>query len=329
MSSVETDKMMDILSEITLKIMRENEERKRKKESSRSITNEANEQEINQKQNEISNDKKINNELNNESQEPEKQQEENIDINNTIDGNKEELNNFIDNEVTNEEENVTYLTKSDVEGILNEYFSRIEDVLHDYNEQNIDADTFKDHLNGLVGHVKTNARAKFKAISHASTKPIRELKSYAKSRVNQFMDGINERLKKASASIDNKLKDEKISTKEKENTQEGYKQKIENALKNDPQLLKEVATITRLNAISKHLSSTREKINELDKLEAKSPEDQAKISKMKDKLNSHAKEIQNEVNELTKSHSQEQTLDKINTKVMEIERSDKEVTLER
>jgi hypothetical protein len=333
MSGAETDKMMDVLSEITLKILRENERRKQKSiDTDKNLNNVS--QEI--KNNNLDNE---NTASNDNTRVISKEKEENINteekelqehqINDSLEEHSKELNDFIENEVTNEEENKTYLTKDELEGMLNEHFSRIHDVLHDYEGQNIDADTFKGHLNGLVGHVKNNTRKKFKSISHTSTKPIRELKSYARSRINQFMDGINERLKRMSSSIEKNLKEDKNVSKETINDKQSYKQKIENTLRNDPQLLKEVATITRLNAISKHLDSTRDKIKELDNLEVKTPEDQAKISGMKDKLNNHAKEIQNEVNELSKSHSQEQTLDKINTKVMEIERSDKEVTLER
>src|SRR5699024_5300487 len=49
---------------------------------------------------------------------------DNIEINNALNEHQQELDNFIDNEVINEKENTTNLTKEEVEGMLSDHFKR-------------------------------------------------------------------------------------------------------------------------------------------------------------------------------------------------------------
>src|SRR5699024_2959355 len=75
---------------------------------------------------------------------------DNIEINNALNEHQQELDNFIDNEVINEKENTTNLTKEEVEGMLSDHFKRVEELLDQHNENDIDADTFKGKLNDLT-----------------------------------------------------------------------------------------------------------------------------------------------------------------------------------
>src|SRR5699024_7598642 len=122
----------------------------------------------------------------------------NLNIEREIEKHSKELNDFIDRNVTNEIDNSSLLTMNELEGILNDHFKRVEAVLHDYNNQNIDADTFKNKLESLTNHVKSNTRLQFPNAKKTNTKSITNLKKHAKNKINKFVKNINSHLQNTS-----------------------------------------------------------------------------------------------------------------------------------
>src|SRR5699024_9980031 len=228
-----------------------------------------------------------------------------------IENHSKELNDFINDEVINEKENTTNLTKEEVEGMLNDHFKRVEELLDQHNENDIDADTFKSKLNDLTKHIKTAAKQKFKSIKHSTTKPVKDLKTYAKNRINKFMNQFNEKLKNASHNIDKKFNDEHEVTSKSEHS----KQKIEQTLKENQSLFKEVALMSQLHEIDKHLDKSNQKLDQLNQLEFNDPAEQQKLEETKGKLNSHVNTMHNEKEKLEQHVNKEQTLESFNEQV--------------
>lgn len=234
-----------------------------------------------------------------------------INLEKEIENHSKELNDFINDEVINEKENTTNLTKEEVEGMLNDHFKRVEELLDQHNENDIDADTFKSKLNDLTKHIKTAAKQKFKSIKHSTTKPVKDLKTYAKNRINKFMNQFNEKLKNASHNIDKKFNDEHEVTSKSEHS----KQKIEQTLKENPSLFKEVALMSQLHEIDKHLDKSNQKLDQLNQLEFNDPAEQQKLEETKGKLNSHVNTMHNEKEKLEQHVNKEQTLESFNEQV--------------
>lgn len=226
----------------------------------------------------------------------------------------QELNNFIDNEVVNEQDNTTNLTKAEVEGMLNDHFKKIEDLVNSYNDKNIDADTFKDKLRGLTNHIKASAKEKFHTVKQKTAKPVKDLKNYAKNRVNQFMNKFNDRLKQVSSNIDSKFNKEQSPAKEK----------IESTLKQNPQLLNEVALATQLHEVDRHLEQSNEKMNQINQINFDSPEEQEKIENAKAELSTHINSMQGEKERLEQNINKEDTLQKVNEQSEEQEQEEEQ-----
>lgn len=238
-------------------------------------------------------------------------------IHEVLESHKEDLNNFIDNEVTNEKENTTNLSKEELEGMLNDHFKKVEAALHNFENKNIDADTFKDKLNSLTNHIKASARSKFHNVKRATVKPVKDLNSYAKNRINQFMNNMNDRLKSMSATLDKKTgnieskEDQQQETKQNETQytvhQKGYEQKIEKALNNNPDLLKSVLSYSQVKSMSNHIDSSKERLGKLDNMNVETPEDEQKINDVKQKFQGHINEMESEVKNIEQSYNLEKT----------------------
>src|SRR5699024_10835880 len=172
----------------------------------------------------------------------------NLNIEREIEKHSKELNDFIDRNVTNEIDNSSLLTMNELEGILNDHFKRVEAVLHDYNNQNIDADTFKNKLESLTNHVKSNTRLQFPNAKKTNTKSITNLKKHAKNKINKFVKNINSHLQ--NTSLDRIIND-------------------------------------HMETLSKHIQESEMELNKLNNLNANNPKDQHKLNELKNKLSSH------------------------------------------
>lgn len=243
-----------------------------------------------------------------------------IDLEKEIDNHSKDLNNFIDNEVTNEKENITFLTKDELEGILNDHFKRVEATLHDYENKNIDADTFKNKLQSLTNHVKNNARSQFSKAKNVTVKPVKDLKNYAKNRINKFINSINDRLKKISASLDKKTNEQDKNYDKNTNvvqmdTKLTYKEKIENTLRNDPDLLKQAIALTKINAMRTHIQDSEKSLEQLNNLVKNNPTEQNKVNELRDQMKTHINEMKNDLNNIEKQYSPQKFNEQINEKV--------------
>lgn len=248
-----------------------------------------------------------------------------INLEKEMEEHSKEINDFVDTEVINENDSSTNLTKEELEGILNDHFKRIEDVLHDYEDKNIDADTFKSKLQSLTNHVKDNARSLFSKVKHKTTQPIKDLKNYSRNKIDSFMNKTNDKLKQISNSIDNKFQNNEVTPVKEINTEMNYKQKIEQTLRNDPELFKKALAVTQINSIKKHLESSKDTLEQLNEVKKDDIMEQNKIDDMKRQLTSHIDGMEKELNTLEKSHDPKQTIDNINeqTKGQEKEHENK------
>lgn len=226
----------------------------------------------------------------------------NPEIKNALEENKDEMNQFIEKEVVNEKEGTTNLTKEQVEGMLNDHFKQVESLLDEYNEKNLDADTFKDKLKNLTNHIKKSAKEKFSSIKHKTTKPIRDLKSYSRNRINSFMNRFNDKLKDVSHNIDNKF----------DQQQSPERQKIENTLKSNPNLFKEVALATQLHEIDKHIEKSNAKLTEINELSSDNPSEKEKIEEAQKGLSDHINNMESEKEKLEQNVDKEQTINNVN-----------------
>src|SRR5690625_3764603 len=311
MSSGEADKIMDVASDIAMRILqsRKRDQERLSQEQTTEVeeTNELNSDEIykesGQKQS-----------VNNDDLSREKVYDE-------IENQKEILNEFIDNEVTDEKEQTTNLSKEELEGMLNDHFKKVEAALDDFENKNIDADTFKDKLNSLSNHIKANARSKFKTVKTATVKPVKDLKTYAKNKINKFMGNINDRLKNMSAALDKKTgntenennKTQEVNREETRYTtnQKGYEQKIENALNNNPDLLKSVLAYSQIKSMNNHIDLSKERLSQLENMDVQSAEEEQKLNDMKLKFQGHINEMESEVNDIQQSYNPEKTSEKL------------------
>lgn len=239
-----------------------------------------------------------------------------INLEKEIENHSKELNDFINDEVVDEKDKTTLLTKDELEGMLNDHFKRVEAALHDYENQNIDADTFKNKLQSLTNHVKNNARSQFSKVKNATVKPVKDLKRYAKNRINKFINSINDRLKRISASLDKKTDtQEKNYEKTNDVQQTNYETKIENALRNDPQLLKSAVAMTQMNEMRKHLEDSEKSLEKLNDMTSNDPTEQQKLNDLRNKMGSHINSMKQELNGMERSFDSQKTQQQINEKV--------------
>lgn len=238
----------------------------------------------------------------------------NPEIKNALEENKNEMNQFIEKEVTNENEGTTNLTKEQVEGMLNDHFKQVESLIDEHNQKNLDTDTFKDKLRSLTDHIKSSAKQKFHTVKHKTAQPVKDLKSYASGRINNFMNKFNEKLKNVSHNIDNKFNQEQSSGK----------QKIESTLKQNPDLLKEVTLATQLHELDKHIEKSHAKLTEINELSPENSSDQEKIEEAQKGLSNHITSMENEKEKLEQNVNKEQTLEKVNEQANEQETDQEE-----
>lgn len=296
MSNAELNKLTDVVTDVVDKMIEENEKRAKKESAFEKGTEKETEKQT--------------------------EKETEIDLEKEVEEQTNDMNEFIDNEVLNENDTTTYLTKEELEGVLNDHFKRIEDVLHDYENQNIDADTFKDKLKDLTNHVKNNARTMFNKVKHKTTKPIRDLKTYSRNKIDGFMNKTNAKLKEISNKIDQKQTEKEVShNTEKEKSLED---KIEQTLRNDPELFKQTLAVTQINAMRNHLDESKINLEKLNEMNHDDPTQQYKINDMKLQLGNHIDGMEKELKNLEQSHNPEKTMENLNEQTQEQEEERKE-----
>lgn len=247
-----------------------------------------------------------------------------IDLEKEVESHSKDMNDFIENEVVNEKENISYLTEDELNGILNEHFEKVEAVLHEYEGNNINADTFKDKLQSLSNHVKENARSSFKKVINKTTQPVKDLKRNATNKIDGFINKVNDKLKDMTQKIDEKINNKETEinkdhtnfntdeSKEITNTQPSYEKKIEKTLRNDPDLFKKIVAVTQINAMKNHLEKSKDSLSQLNEINKDDEVEQYKVNDMKKQLTNHIDGMEKELYDLEQSHHPEQTMEELN-----------------
>ena len=274
----------------------------------------------------------MNNALNDYKEKINKSLEENIETeereNENVGNQSEQKHNDQQRSLDNEQTD-NRLSEREIEPLLQDEFKKIEALVNQKSLDNINVDHFKNKLEGLAKEFDKKIspkRSPIKSIKNAMGKAKHGTKAYAQDKINKFINKMNSKIKEMSNQIDRKFNDGQSSTSqknegaEKQKTEElTYKEKMENTLRNDPDLFKSAVTATQIKSMQNHIEESKNRLNQLETINKDDPMEQYKINDMKAKLSNHIDSMGRELNELEKSHNPEQTMDKVNKQTMENE----------
>ncbi|TCP24458.1 hypothetical protein EV207_12518 [Scopulibacillus darangshiensis] len=238
-----------------------------------------------------------------------------------LEDHKKDLSDVIDNEVVGDNSNQSYVSKDELEGMLDEHLLKVQALLEDYNkkENKGNISDIKVSLKELVNNFKQSIKDKFTQSKSATQDSIQKVKNHSKDKIKESLSNINETIKTFSKKVDDKLnlnanknpvvKNDSVNH-ELLNT--SYAQKVKAALGNDKSLYMKAFTAYNIHALEKNILSFKEKLNELNVLEKENPSDQITIKELKNEITDNITNTEKRLEKLTQSVSVERTLDDIN-----------------
>src|SRR5699024_4972682 len=275
----------------------------------------------------------------NQKQEPENKQKKSRNSeydNDVLKEHENDINELIDEEIQGDQQNHSYLSKQEVEGMLSDHLEKVNAIINNPKQQQ-DNDCLREALKQSSYNFKSAISNKIANKTQATKDSIKSVKNNAKIKIKNGLQKINQSIKNFSERVDEKLNIDQTQTNnesnpEKENVSDNTEQakeqsapenaeqakeqminskfavEMESKLRNNKSLFKSAMVIYNLKETEKYINKTQDNLNQLDAIEPQNDIEQKQMDNFRNNLKQEFNKANDKYNALRENINSDENI---------------------